>query len=180
MNIEGWLCRHAVTSSVTSSSWKIFSRIICTWSFHFWYLIGAILNRYFFCKVTKFWGRGEFFRQNCHRKYVISTGKPMTLPTFWAIDRTCSSKIDGVLSHAAHAAQSYVYAVIRLYILPYPNLTQHEKKSYKTLLDATAVKHIWRRYDKQGCLALCTKWTSDQLSLSYYTLHIYYTSVHDA
>ena len=24
MNIEGWLCRHAVTSSVTSSSWKIF------------------------------------------------------------------------------------------------------------------------------------------------------------
>ena len=42
--------------------------------------------------MTKFWGRGELFRQNCHRKYVISTGKPMALPTFWAIDRTCSSK----------------------------------------------------------------------------------------
>ena len=98
MNIEGWLCRHAVTSSVTSSSWKIFSRIIGTWSFHFWYLIGAILNRYNFCKVTKFWGRGELFRQNCHRKYVISTGKPMALPTFWAIDRTCSSKIDGIVA----------------------------------------------------------------------------------
>ena len=36
--------------------------------------------------MTKFWGRGELFRQNCHRKYVISTGKPMALPTFWAFD----------------------------------------------------------------------------------------------
>ena len=43
--------------------------------------------------MTKFWGRGELFRQNCHRTYVISTGKPMTLPTFWVIDRTCSSKL---------------------------------------------------------------------------------------
>ena len=48
--------------------------------------------------MAKFWGRGELFRQNCHRKYVISTGKPMALPTFWAIDRTCSSKIDGVVA----------------------------------------------------------------------------------
>ena len=43
--------------------------------------------------MTKFWGRGEFFRQNCHRKYVISTGKPMAVPTFGAIDRTCSWKL---------------------------------------------------------------------------------------
>ena len=28
---------------------------------------------------------------------LISTGKPMALPTFRAIDRTCSSKIDGVV-----------------------------------------------------------------------------------
>ena len=48
--------------------------------------------------MTKFRGRGKLFRQNCHRKYVISTGKPMALPTFWAIDRTCSSKIDGVVA----------------------------------------------------------------------------------
>ena len=46
----------------------------------------------------KFWGRVELFRQKCHLKYVISTGKPMALPTFRAIDRTCSLKIDGVVA----------------------------------------------------------------------------------
>ena len=42
MNIEGWLCRHTATSSVTSSSWKIFfthtlhmffSFLISNWSY---------------------------------------------------------------------------------------------------------------------------------------------------
>ena len=73
MNIEGWLCRHAVTSSVMSSAWKYFSRIICIWSFHFWYLIGAILNSQNFSIVSKFWGRNNLFHQKCHRKYVILT-----------------------------------------------------------------------------------------------------------
>ena len=43
--------------------------------------------------MTKFWGRGELFRQNCHRKYVISTGKPMALPTFELLIELVAKKL---------------------------------------------------------------------------------------
>ena len=62
-NLEGWICCHAVTPLVTSSTWKYFSRIICEWFFHIWFQIEAIYWNYqnsASLKLTEFWGPLEY------------------------------------------------------------------------------------------------------------------------
>ena len=44
----------------------------------------------------------------------------MALPTFWAIDRTCSSKIDGVVAQSLDTdVQRPFYSVATVALLPY-------------------------------------------------------------
>ena len=72
MNIEGRFCRHSVTSSETSSAWEIFFMHNLHMVFPFLMSNWSYTEQW--RKVTKFLGRGELFRQKCHRKEVILTG----------------------------------------------------------------------------------------------------------
>ena len=98
MNIEGTLWRHAVTWLVTSSLWKSFWWMIYILSFHTCCQIEAILKNAKFFKLTKISGRGELFRHQSHRKLGMSSRSPVQYPTFWAFDRSSSSKIDWVIT----------------------------------------------------------------------------------
>ena len=46
MNIEGWFCRHGVTSLVMSSAWKYFFLDVCIRSFHIWCEIEATFGNF--------------------------------------------------------------------------------------------------------------------------------------
>ena len=71
MNIEGWFCRHGVTSLLTSSAWTYFLglfacvRSISDVKLRLPFESFKILK---FSIVTKFWCPVELFRRECHRK----------------------------------------------------------------------------------------------------------------
>ena len=72
MIVEGRLCRHAVTSLVTSWLWNYFLWRIYILYLYTWCENEAILKIAKFSKLTKIWGPGERFCQKCHRKFDMS------------------------------------------------------------------------------------------------------------
>ena len=98
MNIEGQLWGHPVTSSMTSSSWKILFSII-------WDDIFISDFKLKLCLIFEKNQNGRhfelatiFFYRKWYRKLIIPERWPLAFPTFCDFDGHCSPNIDGDIS----------------------------------------------------------------------------------